>query len=44
MCTIMNEKNATLIDVLVALLSSEQELNESVRAWMVEVLVIMKKE
>ncbi|WP_256384436.1 hypothetical protein [Photobacterium toruni] len=40
----MNEKNATLIDVLVALLSSEQELNESVRAWMVEVLVIMKKE
>ncbi|WP_269783389.1 hypothetical protein [Photobacterium phosphoreum] len=40
----MNEKNATLIDVLVALLASEQELNESVRAWMVEVLVIMKKE
>lgn len=39
----MNEKNATLIDVLVTLLSSDQELNESVRTWMTEALVTIKK-
>ena len=38
----MSEKNATLIDVLVALLASDQELNESVRAWMTETLVTIK--
>ncbi|WP_269154143.1 hypothetical protein [Photobacterium carnosum] len=39
----MNEKTAALIDVLIALLSSDQNLNEPVRAWMIEALVGIKK-
>ncbi|WP_419207617.1 hypothetical protein ACN08N_23450 [Photobacterium leiognathi subsp. mandapamensis] len=37
------EKNIKEIDVLIALLSSEQELSESVRIWMIETLVGLKK-
>ncbi len=37
------EKKLNEIDVMVALLSGEQELTESVRCWMLEILVEQKK-
>lgn len=39
----LNRKHHVEIDVMIALLSSEQELCESVRIWMIEKLVGLKK-